>query len=119
MIATNRARRAQLRNLIRTNKRTQAARKAIAAGRPASAKSHLITAGLPVELADRYASAFSRGMTALELGQADIKLKGRVTKDVNVKLYDVQAFLTRLGSYRPKDKAAAAEFARVASLVSA
>lgn len=119
MIASNRTRRAQLRTLVRTNKRTTAARKAIASGKPETVKNHLINVGISVELADRFASAFSRGMTALDLGAADIKLKGRVTKAVNVKLYDVDTFLSRLATYRPKDKVAAAEFSRVAALVAA
>jgi hypothetical protein len=92
---------------------TRAARRAhraVATGTPQPAKTHLIAAGLDPLLAKRFAGAFSQRVNPTATGETVVKLKGRVTKRVSVKLYNLPAFAARLAVYRPKDRAAAAAF---------
>lgn len=116
--ATRRANRRQLRAALRQRRRdnqaTHRARKAAATREPQAASIHLIAAGLTPADAKRYAGAFSRGVIANGTAETTVKLKGRVTKRVAVKLYDRATFSLRLATYRPKDRAAAARFERIA-----
>lgn len=106
--------RATIRTMRRDNRAIRAAHKAVAAG-PASAKHHMIAAGVPVATAERFAGAFSRGMVATDKVTVAIKLRGRVVKRVEVKRYNADTAAARLATYRPKDEAAAALFERVAA----
>jgi hypothetical protein len=98
---------------------TRRAIKATATGAPQTARTHLVAAGLDDTTAVRFAGAFSRGVTADDTRETRIKLKGRVTKRVAVKLYSAATFAARLATYRPKDKTAAAKFARAAHQLAA
>lgn len=100
----------------RTNRRAQ---KAIATNTPQPVRTRLIAAGLDDATAKRFAGAFSRGVTADSTRTTKIKLKGRVTKRVQVKLYTAPTFAARLAAYRPKDKAAASAFAAAAHQLAA
>ncbi len=98
---------------------TRAARKAAKAvktGAPQPAKTHLIAKGLDMATAKRFAGAFSKGVVPTATGETKVKLKGRRTKRVAVKLYDAVTFAGRLAIYRPKDKTAAALFTRIAAV---
>src|SRR5688572_19657015 len=112
MIAANRTRRATLRHRTREQRATTRAHRAIATGTPQPARTQLVAAGLDDTTAKRFAGAFSRGLIADGTRETRIKLKGRVTKRVTVKLYTATTFAARLAVYRPKDKATAALFAR-------
>ena len=90
------------------------ARRAVATGTPQTARTQLVAAGLDDTTAKRFAGAFSRGVIADGTRTATVKLKGRTTKRVAVKLYAADTFAARLAEYRPRDKAAAALFARLA-----
>lgn len=94
-----------------TAKTISRAAKAVSAGGAQSAKVRLVAAGISPATADRFAGAFSRGVTADGARTTQIKLRGRVRKTVQVKLYSETTFAARLAVYRPKDKTAAAEFA--------
>lgn len=111
--------RSTLRQRTRDNRATHRATKAVATGRPQSAKNHLIAAGITSTDAKRFAGAFSRGMVADDTRQATVKLKGRVTRRVNLKLYSAATFALRLATYRPKDQAAAARFEQAAHRLAA
>jgi len=114
MIATNRTRRATLKARTAQTRAARRATKAVATGTPQPARTQLVAAGLDDATAKRFAGAFSRGVTADGTRTATVKLKGRVTKRVAVKLYSATTFAARLAQYRPRDKAAAALFARLA-----
>ena len=114
----------------RRNRRTIAARsaatrstrravKAVATGAPQPAKTHMIAVGIDAATAKRYAGSFSTKVTPTATGETTIKLKGRRTKLVPVKLYDLAAFTARLSVYRPKDLTAAGVFARAAHRLAA
>lgn len=113
----------QARHTIRTRTRTQRAVaravKAVATGLPQPARTHLVAAGIDDATAKRYASAFSRGTTPTATTETVVKLKGRKTKRVTVKLYDHATFTTRLTVYRPKDLTAAALFEQAAHQLAA
>lgn len=98
---------------------TRKAQKATATGTPQTARTHLLAAGIDDATAKRFAGAFSRSATPTGTAETVIKLKGRVTKRVGVKLYDLPAFIARLAAYRPKDKTAAEKFARAAHQLAA
>jgi hypothetical protein len=93
---------------------TRRAVKAVATGTAQPVRTHLVAAGMDDATAKRYAGAFSRGVVADGTRTTRIKLKGRARKAVQVKLYTLTTFTTRLSAYRPKDKAAAQLFARLA-----
>lgn len=116
MNATARKARATRRQLAAENRATRRAHKAVAAG-PASAKHHLIAAGFPVSTAQRFASAFSRGMVATDKVETVIKLKGRRTKRVGVKRYTRETFVARLCVYRPRKDTAEWEASLFAAMV--
>lgn len=112
--ATRRTLRAVLRRRTAETRAARRALKAVATGAPQPARTRLVAAGLDDSLAKRFAPAFSRGLVADDTRETVIKLKGRVRKTVAVKLYTATTFTARLRSYRPRDKAAAALFARLA-----
>ena len=114
------ARARKLRAVIRTSRKEARARKlaarALSSGTPVSVRTHLVALGASDATAKRYAAALSRGLTPASTTQTTIKLKGRVTKTVSVKLYDTATFLTRLAAYRPKTNPEAAQlFAQLAA----
>jgi hypothetical protein len=112
--ATNRrAMAAKRRDLARTVRQQRRAVKAVATGSPQTARTHLLAAGVDAADAKRYAGAFSRGVAPTSAALATVKLRGRVTRTVPVKLYDTATFATRLAVYRPKDTDAAARLTRV------
>jgi hypothetical protein len=114
MNANARKARATTRQMAHDTRAVRRAQRAVATG-VASAKSHLVAAGLDVDTAARFAGAFSRGMTAQGKRAVSLKLRGRRAKRVEVKLYDLATFAARLATYRPKDKEAAARFDAVAA----
>lgn len=114
MIQSNRTRRATLRQRATQTRATARAHRAIATGQPQTARTQLVAAGLDDATAKRFAGAFSRGVTADATRETKVKLKGRVQKTVLVKLYTPTTFAARLAVYRPKDRTAAALFARLA-----
>ena len=114
MIAANRTRHATLRQRAAQTRATARAHRAIATGTPQTARTHLVAAGLDDATAKRFAGAFSRGVIADGTRETSVKLKGRTRKTVAVKLYAPATFAARLAVYRPRDKAAAALFARLA-----
>jgi hypothetical protein len=116
MIAASRTRRAQLRTLTADVRSKARARRRLTGAIVAPASLHLVDAGVPIATVDRFKSAFSRGLVPAATRDTKIKLRGRTTKIVKVKLYDVKRIHERLATYRPrKDAAAAAIFARVAA----
>lgn len=112
--ANRRALAATLRRRCAETRAAARARRAVATGAPQPARTRLVAAGLDDSLAKRFAPAFSRGLVADDTRETKIKLKGRVRKTVAVKLYTAITFAARLATYRPRDKAAAALFARLA-----
>lgn len=102
-----------------THRATRKAQRAVATGTPQTARTHLIAAGIDTATAKRFAGAFSTRITATATTTAPVKLKGRITKTVPVKLYDLPTFAARLAVYRPKDKTAAARFAQAAHRLAA
>ncbi|MFC8423957.1 hypothetical protein ACFUN7_24280 [Streptomyces sp. NPDC057236] len=119
MIAANRTRRATLRHRATATRTTRRAHRAINTGQPQPARTHLTAAGIDDPTAKRFAGAFSRGLTADGARTTRIKLKGRARKTVQVKLYTATTFATRLATYRPKDRAAAARFEQAAHRLAA
>lgn len=114
----------------RKNRRTIAARsqatrttrravKAVATGAPQPAKVHMIAVGIDAATAKRFAGSFSTKVAPTATGETVIKLKGRRTKLVPVKLYDLATFTARLSVYRPRDLTAAWIFARAAHRLAA
>ena len=114
MNASARNARRILRQRANDTRTTRRAHRNTATGRPQTARTHLIAAGIPTADAQRFAGAFSRSVTPTATTETTIKLKGRTTKRVPVKLYDTATFAARLATYRPKDRAAAARFERAA-----
>ncbi len=98
---------------------TRRAVKAVATGAPQPASTHLIASGIDAGTAKRFAGAFSKGVAPTATGETEIKLIGRRTKRVAVKLYDTAAFAARLATYRPRNKDIAALFAQAAHKLAA
>ena len=103
------------RNRTRQVRAARRAVKAVATGAPQAARTHLVAGGLDDRVAKAYAGAFSRGVTATAKETKVIKLRGRVTKTVDVKLYDKATFAARLATYRPGITSVAVQFAAVAA----
>lgn len=103
-----------LRQRSAATRATRRAQRAVATGTPQSARTHLTAAGINDQTAKRYAGAFSRGVIADGTRETTIKLKGRVTRRVQTKLYNADTFAARLAVYRPRDVTAAGLFARAA-----
>lgn len=114
--ANRRALRATLRRRTAATRATQRALRAVATGTPQPARTQLVAAGLDDATARRFAPAFSRGLVADDVRETRIKLKARVRKTVQVKLYAASTFAARLATYRPKDRAVAARFATLAGV---
>jgi hypothetical protein len=120
MIAANRTRKAQLRTITRNLREQRRAVKRMAAAVVAPVRVQLLAAGVDAATAKRFAPAFSRGLVRAATGTTVIKLKGRSTKRVDVKLYDRARFAAKLATYRPaKDARAAAVFASAAARLAA
>lgn len=112
--ATRRTLAARLRARTAAHRAAQRARRAVATGTPQPARIQLVAAGLDDATAKRFAGAFSRGVIADGARTTTVKLKGRVRKAVQVKLYAARTFTARLATYRPKDAVAAARFEALA-----
>jgi hypothetical protein len=112
--ATRRALRAALRRRTAETRAAARARRAVATGTPQPVRTRFVAAGLDDATAKRFAGAFSRGLVADDTRETVIKLKGRITKRVAVKLYAARTFAARLATYRPKDKVVAARFEMLA-----
>lgn len=108
-----------LRQRIREQRATRHATKAVATNTPQTARTHMVAAGLDDATAKRFAPAFSRNVTPTSTGQTTIKLRGRHTRLVDVKLYDQATFAARLIAYRPTNPLAAARFERAAHQLAA
>ena len=117
--ATARNRRAILRERAAATRAARRALRAVATGTPQPVRTRLVAAGLDDATAQRFAGAFSRGVTADDTRETRIKLKGRVRKTVAVKLYAAGTFAARLATYRPKNPGAALHFERLALAVTA
>jgi len=113
MIASNRHRRAQLRTVTRNVREQRRAAKRMTLAVVAPVRTQLLAVGVDAATARRFAPAFSRGLVRAATGTTVIKLHGRRTKRVEVKLYDRSRFFDRLATYRPaKDANARRVFAR-------
>ena len=119
MNARSRAEQRILRHRHAATRAARRARKAVATGTHQSASTHLIAAGLTPTDAHRYSGAFSCTVTPTAHTEATVKLRGRRRKTVPLKLYDLPTFTARLATYRPRDKAAAARFERIAHTLAA
>lgn len=109
--------RAMRRQTVAAHRETRTVRrahKAVSTGL-ATAKQHMVVAGIPVPLAERFAGAFSRGMVAQGVVTVSVRPSGRLVLRRPAKLYSVATAAARLATYRPKDKVAAAVFERVAA----
>lgn len=109
------ARRAQARQLRATAAQTRALARAARvkrSGIPATARTLLVAAGLPDDIAKRYAGAFSKGVEATLPKVSKRIPTGRRSKRVQVAVYTHAEFAARLATYRPKN----AEHARLFAL---
>ncbi|MFJ4908538.1 hypothetical protein ACIQCR_16835 [Streptomyces sp. NPDC093249] len=107
-----------LRNRVRDNRAVHRAAQAVASG-IAAASAHLIAGGLDPATAHRFSGAVTRkakalGHTPAATGTKRQKLKGRTAKTVQIALWARAQITAVLAVYRPKDKQAAALFARLA-----
>lgn len=114
MKASARKARRQIREMSKTTRAQNRARRQLNTNPIQSAKTHLLAAGLDLADTKRFAGAFSARQTPTATGTTRIKLKGRTRKTVTVKLYAPEIAAARLATYRPKDRAAAARFERAA-----
>lgn len=108
------ARRAQARKLRATAAQTRAVARAARVkrnGTPATARTLLVAAGLPDDIAKRYAGAFSKGVEAALPKVSKRIPTGRRSKRVQVAVYTHAEFAARLAVYRPKNADHAALFA--------
>ena len=119
MNARTRTARQTLKTRTAQTRATRRATKAITTGTPQTARTHLLAAGIDDATAKRFAGAFSRGVQADATSDTTVKLKGRRTKRVTVKLYTATTFAARLAVYRPRDLTAAAMFERAAHALAA
>ncbi|GKQ37168.1 hypothetical protein [Streptomyces sp. A012304] len=114
--AKRRALRATLRRRTAETRATRRAVRAVATGTPQPVRTRLVAAGLDDATARRFAGAFSRGLVADDVRETKIKLKARVTRRVQVKLFTARTFAARLATYRPKDRVVAARFELLAGV---
>ncbi|MEU8540836.1 hypothetical protein AB0C52_12765 [Streptomyces sp. NPDC048717] len=115
--ANSRRAAAVIRDRARNNRAAHRAVKAVTSGIAAVA-AHLIADGLEPATAHRFSGAVTRkakslGHTPAATGTKRQKLKGRVFKVVSVALWTRTQIAAVLAVYRPKDKKAAALFARL------
>lgn len=116
-----------VRTMIREDRARHRARRQVATKTPQPARTWLIDAGISPTYAERYASAFSRGVVPALVGTTKIKPKRnsrRSERNVSVKFYDFPTVVARLigstvyNAYRPKNNPkTAAEFQRAAALL--
>jgi hypothetical protein len=107
-------RRDQARRLRATAAQTRAVARAARVkrnGTPATARTLLVAAGLPDDIAKRYAGAFSKGVEATLPKVSKRIPTGRRSKRVQVAVYTHAEFADRLATYRPKNAEHAALFA--------
>jgi hypothetical protein len=110
--AVRRSQAAQLRAQIAQTRSVARARRAKRNGTPAPARTLLVAAGLPDDLAKRYAPAFSRGVeTANPATSKRVRTGAHRSKRVAVKVFTAAEFADRLAAYRPKNPAHAQLFA--------
>lgn len=114
--AKRRALRATLRRRTAETRATRRAVRAVATGTPQPVRTRLVAAGLDDATARRFAGAFSRGLVADDVRETKIKLKARVTRRVQVKLFTARTFAARLATYRPKNRVVAARFELLAGV---
>lgn len=109
------ARRAQARKLRASAAELRAVARAARVkrnGTPAAARTLLVAAGLPDDIAQRYAPAFSRGVdTVTPATSKRVRTGAHRSKRVAVKLFTAAEFADRLATYRPKNPAHAQLFA--------
>lgn len=94
------------------------ARRAVATGKPQTARTHMVNAGLPDADAERFASAFSRGVVTTTSVEQVVRVRRSTATQANhykivrrtAKTYDLKTFNARLAVYRPKAADAAARF---------
>ena len=114
MIPSNRARRAQLRDLRRANTARKTARRAVATGKPQPMRTHLLARGLDPRLAKNYAGAVSRKVpVAADQVERPRKLKGRTVALFPTYVYTarqvdraLRAYVANGGPGRKTDRAA-------------
>lgn len=114
--AERRALRASLRKAAPQMRAVARARRAKRGAARATAKTLLVAAGVPQDIAHRYASSFSRGQETRLVSQR-IRLGKRNSKRVEVKRYTWGQFAERLRSYRPDNHQAHLHFERAAARV--
>lgn len=114
MKASARTARRITRDRARDARTTARAHRALATGQPQTARTHLIATGITPTDARRFSGAFSRSVIPTTTTTTKVKLRGRRTKTVPVKLYDTATFNARLAVYRPKDHTAAQQFTAAA-----
>lgn len=118
-----------VREMTRTDRARNRARRRVATLTPQPARVWLTNLGVSPDNAQKFASAFSRGMTPERMSTTKIKpvkKSRRSERVVPTKEYGFFAVVRRLvgepnggSAYRPKNNPeAAAEFARAAALVS-
>lgn len=98
--AERRALRASLRKAAPQMRAVARARRAKRGAARATAKTLLVAAGVPQDIAERYAPAFSRGVQA-ETAPARVRTGAHRSKRVDVKRYTWQQFRAQLRVYRP------------------
>lgn len=114
--AERRALRASLRKAAPQMRAVARARRAKRGAARATAKTLLVAAGVPQDIAERYAPAFSRGVQAPTVATRH-PLPGHRSKRVEVKRYTWCQFTDRLATYRPANHLAHLQFEHAASRV--
>ena len=116
MIESSRQARSQLRQLVRCNRSVSRATKALRTSDVQPLRVHLVGRGLDPRTAKRYAGAMSRTLKVTAGQQTTtIKLRGRRRVLVNVWVYRTGQVTKALRTYRPRNAAAAEQFARIAA----
>lgn len=98
--ADRRQRRATLRKQAPQMRAAARVRRGEREGLPQTARTLLVAAGVPEDVAKRYAPAFSRGTKPTTISNRRVRV-GRRTKRTDVKLYSQEAFAARMATYRP------------------
>lgn len=114
--AARRVLRAALRKQAAQGRAAARARRAKRGAARATAKTLLVAAGVPQDVAERYAPAFSRGVQAPTVA-VRMPLCGHRSKRVEVKRYTWEQFQGRLKSYRPANHLAHLHFEHAAAKV--
>lgn len=114
--AARRALRASVRKATPQTRAAARARRAKRGAARATAKTLLVASGVPQDVAERYAPAFSRGVQAPTVA-VRMPLHGHRSKRVDVKRYTWSQFEGRLRSYRPANHLAHLQFEHAAAKV--